>query len=291
MYGKTANIKAFFLFSILVFCLSSAPPSHAKDYITFLKHGDINWTTGKITARGKVSPSGNTEKEIESLPGSARAAANRNLIDILKQMKISNSITVGQDAAANDKILGGMEKTARDAQTTMQIYTSAMDLEVIISMDFLGAFLQLVLPEDICQIPPVSQEDKQQTSPPPPADTSNPAYTGLIIDASNLAIKPVLYPVVRDENGRAIYASQFMSREFAVQSGVCTYVPDLSTARSTKRLGENPLVVTAIRKANKKEGFLVISSADAKKLEKLRERHEFLKECRVAIVCKMPSKD
>ncbi len=295
--GRTAvlAVRTLFLFAFLGCCIVvpadyGQTSDHIRDYIIHYKYGSINWTTGEITARARVSPLDNTEKEIESLPGSARAAANRNLIHLLKQIKISRSVTVGQYAAANDTILGGIEKTARDAQTILQTYTSAMDLEVRISMNFPGAFLQLALPEEICQISLVSQEEKQPLSPSPPPDTAIPGYTGLIIDASHLDVEPVLYPVIIDENGREIYSSQFMSREFAVQSGVCTYAPNLSAARTTKRLGKNPLVVTAIRRAPSPKKFLVISSADAKKLEKRQERHEFLQECRVAIVCKMPSR-
>ncbi len=263
------------------------PHIHAGDCITAHKHGRINWTTGQITVSGKAAPSGNTAKEIESLPGSARADANRNLIQLLKQIHIHNGLSVGQYAAANDKILGGIEKTARDAITTLQTYTSAMDLQVMVSMNFHGAFLQLVLPEDICQISGVNLETSQKM---PRKKTSDfpMAHTGLIIDAASVMFQPVLYPVVIDENGREIYSSRFISRESAVQSGVCSYAGDMDTAMKQKHVGTAPVVVKALRASGTREPFLVISTADAKKLEKITERHRFLRECRVVIICKVP---
>ncbi len=78
--------------------------------ITLFENGEINWSTGKVTALGKASPKGNKEGANESVPGSARADASRNIIDILKQIKITNTMTVDQYASQNDIILAGIEK-------------------------------------------------------------------------------------------------------------------------------------------------------------------------------------
>ncbi len=262
------------------------PCIHARDFVTSHDHGRINWTTGQITVSGNATPSGNTAKEIESLPGSARADANRNLIRLLKQIHLFHDLSVGQYASVNDKILGGIEKTARDAATTLQTYTSAMDLRVLVSMNFHGPFLQLILPEDICQISGVTLEtdqgDKKKTH-----DGSS-MHTGLIIDAGSVMSQPVLYPVVIDENGSEIYSSRFISREFAVQFGVCSYACDMDTAMEQEHVGTAPVVVKALRASGTRETFLVISTAEAKKLEKITERHRFLRECRVVIICKVP---
>ncbi len=277
-------IASLFILGIFVIFI---PHIHAKDCITTHEQGRINWTTGQITVSGKATPSGNTTKEIESLPGSARADANRNLIQLLKQINIYHGLNVGQYAAANDKILGGIETTAREAITTLQTYTSAMDLQVMVSMNFHGAFLQLVLPEEICQISGVNLETSQKTPAKNPSDSST-AHTGLIIDAGAVVFQPVLYPVVIDENEKQIYSSQFISREFAVQFGVCSYASDMASAMKQKHVGAAPVVVKALRASKKNAAFLVISTADAKRLEKITERHRFFRECRVVIICKVP---
>lgn len=91
-----------------------------------------------MTAIGKASPEGNKEGSNESVPGAARADASRNIIDILKQIKIHNILTVGQYASQNDIILAGIEKTARDAVITKQYYTSALDVEIEIQTNIGG---------------------------------------------------------------------------------------------------------------------------------------------------------
>ena len=149
-----------------------------------------------------------------------------------------------------------------------------------------------MLPDHIRQIPKIS-ELKQDPAEPvrntPSAAVGAEPYTGLIVDARTLNFEPVLYPTIVSEQGREIYSSVFISREFAVQNGVCTYLCDMDQALASARAGSNPLVVKALRKTRDKTGTIVMSMADAKTLDKATERHIFLKECRVIVVVKPPA--
>lgn len=249
--------------------------------VTLFDNGEINWSTGKVTAIGKASPKRNNEGANESVPGSARADASRNIIDILKQIKITNTMTVAQYASQNDIILAGIEKTARDAVITKQYYTSALDVEIEIETNIGGGLLQLVLPDDIRQISKINAEK-------PVTDTQNGMgnipYTGLIIDARGLELEPTLYPTIVSEQGNEIYSSLFISREFAVQYGICTYVCNMDAAIQKNRIGSHPLVFKGLRKSSNDNASIVISMADTKQIERTTERHLFLKECRVIIV-------
>lgn len=255
-----------------------------------LENGYINWTTGLVTATGHAAPEINAEGKAVSMPGSARACAIRNLIAILKQMKISGDLTVGEYASTHDAILAGIEKIAQDARIRRQLYTSALDVEVRVEAPFYGGFLQLVLPDHIRQISKISRELKQGPAEPvkntPSAVAGTRPYTGLIVDARTLNLEPVLYPTIVSEQGREIYSSVFISREFAVQNGVCAYLCDMDQALASDRAGLNPLVVKALRKTGDKTGAIVMSMADAKTLDRATERHIFLKECRVIVVVK-----
>ncbi len=251
--------------------------------ITRFKTGTINWTTGQITAQGHASPQDNKNQTHDVVLGSARADANRCLLEILKNLRISNSLTVGGYASGNDIILAGVEATARDAVTVRQYYTSALDVELTVETQIFGGFLQLVLPEEIRQITAISPEAKNL---PPVADNPSTAipYTGLIIDARELDFDPVLYPVILSEQGHDIYSAVFISREFAVQKGVCRYTCTMAAAKISERIGPNPFVFKGLRKSGKDHSAIVISTADTKTIEKATERHTFLKECRVVIV-------
>ena len=256
-----------------------------------LENGYIDWTTGFVTATGHAAPEINAEGRSVAMPGAARACATRNLIAILKQMKISVDLTVGEYASTHDTILAGIEKVAQDARVRRQLYTSALDVKVWVAATFYGGFLQLVLPDHIRQIPKIN-ELKQGSAEPaentPSAAVGAKPYTGLIVDARKLNVEPVLYPTIVSEQGREIYSSVFISREFAVQNGVCAYVSDMDLALASDRVGSNPLVVKALRKTGDKIGAIVMSMADAKTLDRATERHIFLKKCRVIVVVNPP---
>jgi hypothetical protein len=270
----------WFVFFMAAACMADQDQSGSYHCVTRFENGAINWSTGKITAIGKASPEDNREGSHKSVPGSARADANRQIIEILKQIKINTALTVDEYASKNDVILAGMEKTARDAIVMKQYYTSALAVEIKIEISIFGGFLQLVLPEEILQIPKINPLVKQENI----KITGENLYTGLIIDARGLSVEPVLNPVIISEQGHGIYSFVFISREFAVQNGVCKYFCSMDQALKDKRIGRHPLVLTGLRKQEKPNAAIVVGMSDYRLLEKATERHTFLKECRVIIV-------
>ncbi len=262
------------------YCLADQNELENFHCITRFEHGTINWTTGNILAIGKASVEDNTKTSQKSVPGSARADANRHIIDILKQLIINNSLSVGEYASKNDVILAGIEKTARDAVIKKQYYTSALSVEIIIETNMFGGFLQLVLPEKIKQISQVNFDKSGENS----EMSGENLYTGLIIDARKLEVEPVINPVITSEQGHDIYSSTFISREFAVQNGVCKYYCNLEQALNDDRIGSHPLVLKGLRSAGEHNTAIIFSMSDYHLLEKVTERHGFLKECRLIIV-------
>ena len=261
-------------------CMAADNPPGAQHCLTWFENGTINWSTGKISVIGRASPQGNKETSHESVPGSARTDANRQIIKILKQIKINTALSVDEYAAKNDVILAGIEKTARDAIILKQYYTSALAVEVMVETSILGGFLQLVLPENIRQIPKINPDIALKKS----LVAGETPFTGLVIDARGLEVEPILNPVIVSEQGHEIYSSVFISREFAVQNGVCKYLCSMDAALKDQRVGKTPLVLKGLRKEGKQNNAIVVSMSDYRLLEKKIERHEFLKECRVIIV-------
>jgi hypothetical protein len=143
-----------------------------------------------------------------------------------------------------------------------------------------GGFLQLVLPDEIRQIPKINPDILSET----PKESGKIPYTGLILDVRKLDFDPVLYPVIVSEQGGTIYSAVFISREFAVQHGVCKYMCAMDNALQDPRVGSHPLVIKGLRTSGKENTAIVISTADAKQIEQSTERHLFLKQCRVIFV-------
>ncbi|OGR31669.1 MAG: hypothetical protein A3J80_09040, partial [Desulfobacula sp. RIFOXYB2_FULL_45_6] len=217
--------------SIPCACFTNPEKPLSDDCITRFDTGTVNWTTGKVTAVGKASPAGKSRAAKESVSLFARADAVKNIIDALGQIKINNGLSVYEYAAEKNVILAGLEKTAREAIVSKQVYTSALAVEITIETSIFGGFLQLILPEEIRQIPKINPEINPKAVP----EIGKSRYSGLIIDARGLGIEPVLDPVIISEQGHEIYSSAFISREFAVQRGVCKYVCNLDHAQRDER--------------------------------------------------------
>lgn len=279
-------LAVFALFFVLLYPGQTARAGSSdavKSYhcITPFEGGSINWSTGSIRAIGNAFPNDKKLTSHDWVKGAARADANRHIIKILKGIKLTNTRRVEQYAAKNDVILAGIEKTARDATILRQYYTSALAVEMTIETTIFGGFLQLVLPDDIRQIPKINLEVTGENS---DKAIREPAYTGLVIDTIGLGFEPVLNPVIISEHGHDVYSPAYISREFAVKNGVAKYICSMTQALKDSRVGNHPLVVKALRKEGIKNTSLVINLADYRTLEKSPERHVFLKECRVIIV-------
>lgn len=263
----------FFLFPVLAASNTGALQSQC---ISVFETGTINWTTGTIRAKG-VAPPPKDKKQSDTIPGEARADALRNIIELLKIIRIDARLDVGSYAADKDAIMAGIEKTARDSTIVRQVYSSDGALSLTVETTIFGGFLQLVIPETIRQIPQITPAGSA-------ARKTAGHYTGLIIDAREIPFSPVIYPVILDEQGRELYASKFISREYAVQSGIVNYCCTMEAALASKRVGANPLVLKGLRAGEENQSAIIISMSETNRLEQAAERHQFLKECRVVIV-------
>ncbi len=272
----------FFLTVLLTPSVPGAEPhiSSGNECVSNFENGSVNWTTGIISGVGRAEPDQQDNTSGKGVYPAARSKAVENLLEVFKQIKINNELNVGDYATDHPIILAGLEKTAREAVVAGQIYSSAMALEMTVQTAMSGGFLQLVLPEEIRQIPRVNPEIQPDMDRYP----EKKSYSGLIIDARGLGIEPVLDPVVVSEQGDDVYSSVFISREFAVQNGVCKYICNMTQALQDPLVGPSPLVLKALRREGKQNATIVMSMSDYHALEKVTERHHFFNECRVIVV-------
>ena len=72
-------------------------------------------------------------------------------------------------------------------------------------------------------------------------------YTGVIVDASGLGLKPSFSPVIYDTNGRAIYGVSNINYDQAISQGMVGYSTSVSSAQTLPRAGGSPLVIRAVQ--------------------------------------------
>jgi hypothetical protein len=106
----------------------------------------------------------------------------------------------------------------------------------------------------------------------------------MVIDARGLQARPAMSPKVLDENGKEVYGSMNVDREYAVQQGMSGYARDLTAAQSNPRVTNNPVSVKGMKTEGPGKSDIIISNADAEKIRGASDNLLFLKKCRVMIV-------
>jgi hypothetical protein len=261
------------LFSFAGFC------NPEEDLVEQIGNGSINWTKGVIQAIGIGAPPEKDYGKPQARPLALRAAkldALRNILEVVNGVRIDSKTIIRDAAVESDVIMTKVQGMIQGAQQVKQEYLSDGTVEVTMQIDMHGGLSQLMLPQDIQQVEPIT--------PMTPAQQATGVLTGLVVDARGLAARPAMAPKITDEAGQEVYGSAFVSREYAVQQGMSGYGKDLETSKQNQRVADNPLTVRGLRSDGPGRSDIVISNAEAAKLRNASEHLSFLKKCRVRIV-------
>jgi hypothetical protein len=109
-------------------------------------------------------------------------------------------------------------------------------------------------------------------------------YTGLVIDASTLPFNPSASPKILDEDGREIYGSAFLDKQWVEKQGVVGYAKSVDEAKASGRVAQNPFVVKAIKVGGPNNGELTVAQEDARKIRDLAKSLNFLDRAKVIII-------
>jgi hypothetical protein len=113
---------------------------------------------------------------------------------------------------------------------------------------------------------------------------SQGVITGLIIDAQDSRFTPSAAPKIMDEDGREIYGSAYVDKEWLEKQGIVGYAKSLAEAKANSRVSGNPLVVKAVRVAGANNRDLILSNEDARKIRELSKNLNFLDQAKVVII-------
>ncbi|MBN2031923.1 MAG: hypothetical protein JW836_01500 [Deltaproteobacteria bacterium] len=273
--------KGLMSVTVVLWCLFLIVPKPAagENYIEILDQGRIDWTNGFIEAMGVGAPPPNPLN-----PAHARAvaenhatiAARRNLLEIVKNIRVNSETRVLDHMAAKEMSEKALETLLIDAKTVDLSYERDEKVGVKLSMKLQGSLAEFMLPEDILIISTVKQPKEQ-------AQKEEP-FTGLIVDCKGVSLEPAVVPLILDEDGAILYGPAFVSREHAVERRMASYVRETASAESDLRVGSNPLKVKGIRTFEGKACDVMISHADAARIRGLASNFNFLHQCRVLLV-------
>jgi hypothetical protein len=171
-------------------------------------------------------------------------------------------------------------------------YLSDGSVEVTVGIPLHGRLSGVLTPNTTPFKSMAAPEPKSQPeTPAEPAPESQVApekpvvvYTGLLIDARGLGLRPAMSPKVLDENGAEIYGSVMVSREYAIQQGMAGYAKSVESAAKNSRIASTPLQVKAKEASGKARTNLVVSNDQAQEIQRLSKDSEVLEKCKVMIV-------
>jgi hypothetical protein len=269
-----------FLYSGIGFCQEKVSGSDWTQIVEQMgDKGKINWSEGYIEAVGIGAPPERYIGKPQARPMALRAAkvdAYRNLLETTKGVRIDSATVVKDFTVESDVINAQVEGLVKGAKVVNQEYLSDGTVEVTVRMPMAGGFAQVIIPKAL--------EKKPEAVPPAPPAPAGDVFTGMVVDARGLQARPAMAPKVLDENGKEVYGSMNVDKEFAVQQGMSGYARDLTAAQSNPRVTNNPVSVKGVKTEGPGRADIVISNADADKIRGAADNMTFLKKCRVMIV-------
>ena len=269
--------------------------------------GNVNWTQQIIRCTGIGAPNPNLPMAAQRA-GAYRAAkldAFRNLLETVKGVYLSSETTVENALLVSDIIRTKVEGRLNGFQIVDTRHMSSADVEVDVEVPITGIILDALLPSDfgggtlatgghlLC---PTCGQPWPAGKPVPPGVTliqagessgqvaTSSVYTGLVVDARGLGMRPAMAPKILDDQGDEVYGTKFVSRDYAVEIGMVGYEKDINRARMNERVADNPLVVKAVEASGPNKTDVVISSADAMKIHNAAANMNFMQHCKVMVI-------
>jgi len=261
-----------------------ATPVDAEDFTQKYRNTSINWTKEIIisdsTADIKVTGDGQPLNIHTGIPTSINRARQAAYVHAANN--------------ATEEMAMSVQHIIVDPYTTMrelvqrESFTQVRLAELlhknarrrVYPSGFTTAHCRLSIPMgDLLQAIPYTFPGKE--FPDISGDTIPTEYTGLIIDARGLGLKPMLLPSLYDDTGREIFGRQYINSPRAVEKGTVAYCYNEDDAMRHAKSGYRPFFTIATKTKN---GCPVLSSEDAKKIYSSPVTRKNLKNCNVIII-------
>jgi len=249
--------------------------------------GKVDWTTGVITAVGIGAPPAQPANAAQARAMAERAAqvvAYRNLLEAVKGVRVDSTTTVENFIVTSDVIKTQVNGIIQGATIMDKKYMSDGAVEVTVGMKLTGALAEMLLPKTAPAAPGAPAATPTPGGAPTPGVAAGQLYTGLIVDARGLGVRPAMAPKILNEDGKEVYGSAYINRDWAVREGMVGYLKDPAAAQANPRVTDKPLMVKAVKVSGEGRVDTVISNADAAALQSASQNLSMLEKCRVIIL-------
>ena len=229
-----------------------AAPDSSLPSLTLMQAAEAapQWEQGTITAEGFGTPPAGAYGSKASIMARRAAIvdAQRNLAEQVSGVQVDAETTVENFVISSDLVKTKVSALIKGAMVVEEQMMPDGAYRVVMSMPMYGTqgLASAIMPAIRDNTPP---------TPPPPVISATittqiqmgGTYTGVIVDAGGMGLKPSFSPVIYDTNGRAIYGVSNINYDQAISQGMVGYSSSVSSAQTLPRVGATPLVIKAVQ--------------------------------------------
>jgi len=234
-------------------------------FIELLEHGKIDWTNGKVIAKGYgiFDPNAkNVQLEIIKATRVATVVAQRNLLETIKGVHITSQTIVEDYMLKNDLIISEVKGIVKGAkmigEPKVDKEKGIVEVELIIDMFGDSGFIKPILPYIVNKNKATSNIKEEDVN-----------YSIAVVDASGTGAKPVVLPKFYDENGNLIFdSSEIIDPNDPKTLKIIKFVDNLNELLSDPELSKSPLVIKVKSILNQRD--FVVGKEEAEKIKWLK---------------------
>lgn len=273
---------------------ATAQGQKAEEMVERVGSGQINWTTGWITATGVGVPpvTGGPGARVQA-ERAGYVVALRNLLEIVKGVRVDAESITDAYLVKNQVIRTQVSGYIQGAQVVKTDLQPDGSVTVTVKMPVWGndSLITALIGEKAAQSQKLLPESQTLEG-----------YTGLVIDGRGLGVQPACFPEILDEGGKVVYGPEMVDRASAEKDGMVRY---LTLAKGTTlssvfgeeayvirpvqgpqapKAGRRPLKIKGVNSAGSLKANVIISHEDAKKIREDAQIGGALKRSKVIIV-------
>lgn len=323
--GTDMKTSARFIAILIALCLIAATgacaaeketPKKDTSLVEKLKGGEIDWGNEMITATAECPIAPKSEQPNQAIARKnaetwAKGEAIANLLGMIEQTAVSyeaygkdyiiQNVTLrtriegyvrgvqvidsrkvtDEDGYAAMRVTVGTRLYGKDAPGTL-LLREAMKAESPIEGKTLPVVVEI--PRETPK--PVTPTVKSEI--PAVAEQKGP-FTSVIIDTRGYNVARAISPKIRTADGSEVWGTLPVTPDFAIDTGIVSYVNSLDAAKKSSRCGGKPLMLKAVGRAGGRAMCdLVIADTDAEFLRSESGKTKFLEQCKVIFIVDPP---
>ena len=258
----------------------------------------VNWVDDyiEVIAGGTVdnSQAVNMAHALSMAQKTARHLAYEKLAETISGISITSDATYDRELMVDANLKTSLSALIRGAQVIEEKHEQLADgsiwATVRLGINIVGPGSLMTstqpwfdnLPRT--QLKPRTSSSAHGQVPVQPAEKQTRDYTGLIIDAGGLNIRPAMAPRILGQDGEVLYEVHDVDQDYLTRYGMAGYARSVEQARGLERVGANPMIIKGQEATGNAACDIEISRDDAAALIMAGAGSSFLKESRVVIV-------